>query len=265
MDSEFIIKLTRDIALAARTLSDKEARFLVDAYYMMQDNRIRSGNQLYALSKTEEPHAVLQWLSEQSLLLEKQILRALDKYTDAIPAGIWAKEQYGIGPVIAAGLCARIGDATRFATCGDLWSYSGLAPGQRRKRGEKSNWDSGLKRLAWLMGESFVKVSGKEEALYGQLYRQKKEYYLKKNEAGEFAQKAEQALKDKKYSKDTEAYKAYSIGKLPLAHIHAMACRYAAKIAFSHFWEVSLRAAGKEPPKAYAIAILGHAHEIKPH
>lgn len=38
-------KLTRDLANASKTLSQKEARYLVDLYYQMQDNRIRSYGQ----------------------------------------------------------------------------------------------------------------------------------------------------------------------------------------------------------------------------
>lgn len=266
MDKELspVTRLTRDLANAAKTLSDREARFLVDFYYQAQDNRIRAAGQVRSMSETGEPHDVLNWLEEQNETLEKQILRALDKYTDTIPAGKWAKDQYGIGPVIAAGLCANIGDAKRFPTCGDLWSYCGLVPGQKRKRGEKSNWSSSLKRLAWIMGECFVKVSNKEDALYGKLYREKKTYYEAKNENGDYAERSKKILSEKKFDKTTEAYKAYTAGRLPKGHVHQMAARYAAKIAISHFWEVSLRAQGIEPPKVYAIAILGHAHEIKP-
>lgn len=264
MELESVVKLTRDLANASKTLSQKEARYLVDLYYQMQDNRIRSYGQVRALSKEEEPHDVIKWAAEQSETLENQIKRALDKYTDEEPAGQWAKSNVGIGPVLAAGLCANIGDATRFATCGDLWSYCGLVPGQRRKRGEKSNWSSSLKRVAWLMGQSFVKVSGNKNAFYGHLYQQKKTYYAAKNEAGDYAGRAAQCLTEKKYGAETEASKHYSAGRLPPAHIQAMAERYAAKIFISHFWEMSLRLKGVQPPKPYAIAILGHAHEIKP-
>lgn len=264
LELEPLQKLSRDLAKATRTIGHAEARYLVDLYYQMQDNRIRGCGQVRALNESNEPHDVIKWISDQAETLENQIKRALDKYTDAEPAGVWAKGNLGIGPVISAGLCANIGDASRFQTCGDLWAYCGLVPGQRRKRGEKSNWSSRLKRLAWLMGQSFVKVSGKEDAFYGKLYKEKKEYYVKRNEAGEFSERAAQCLKDKNYGKDTEAYKHYSAGRLPPAHIQAMAERYAAKIFLSHFWEVSLRIRGIQPPKAYPIAILGHAHEIKP-
>lgn len=264
IELDSVIKLTRDLVNASKTLSQKEARYLVDLYYQMQDNRIRSYGQVRALSETDEPHDVISWAAEQSETLESQIKRALDKYTDEEPAGAWAKSNIGIGPVLSAGLCANVGDARRFATCGDLWSYCGLVPGQKRKRGEKANWSSSLKRLAWLIGQSFVKVSGNENAFYGLLYKQKKAYYVAKNDNGDYAERAAQCLIDKKYRKDTDAFKHYSAGRLPPAHIQAMGERYAAKIFLSHFWEMSLRLKGVAPPKAYAIAILGHAHEIKP-
>ena len=46
-----IQRLTRDLANASRTMSDAEARFLVDAYYQMQDARIRSDGQIQASIK----------------------------------------------------------------------------------------------------------------------------------------------------------------------------------------------------------------------
>jgi hypothetical protein len=36
-----VSKLDKDLRSAAETLSRDEARFLVDAYYMLQENRIR--------------------------------------------------------------------------------------------------------------------------------------------------------------------------------------------------------------------------------
>jgi hypothetical protein len=47
---EPIERLTKDLKEAAITLSDDEARFLVDAYYAMQENRKRTDNQVRALN-----------------------------------------------------------------------------------------------------------------------------------------------------------------------------------------------------------------------
>src|SRR6185312_11642646 len=100
------------------TMSPDEARYLVDAYYLMQENRKRSDNQVRSMEA--EPHTVIAWLAENSDMLEGQIKRALDKYTDAHVVGQWMKSIHGIGPVIAAGLMAHI-DINKAPTVGHIW------------------------------------------------------------------------------------------------------------------------------------------------
>ncbi len=117
----------------------------------------------------------------------------------------------------------------------------------------------------WKLGQSFVKVSNNDKDIYGHIYRERKEYEIQRNEAGENAEIAKQALEKKNYRKDTEAYKCYSRGILPPAHIQARAERYAVKIFLSHLFDVWYRLErGQEPPKPFAIGILGHAHMITP-
>ena len=85
----------------------------------------------------------------------------------------------------------------------------------------------------------------------------------RKNENLEYKEQAEKKLEKFNIGKNTEAYKWYSQGKLPPAHIQARAKRYAVKIFLSHLFSVWYELdRGKLPPKPYAIAILNHAHEI---
>ena len=58
--------------------------------------------------------------------------------------------------------------------------------------------------------------------------------YLARNDHGDYAERAALILTQKKFDKKTDAYKAYSSGNLPPAHIHAMARRYAVKLFLSH-------------------------------
>jgi hypothetical protein len=89
--------------------------------------------------------------------------------------------------------------------------------------------------------------------------------HRQKNERGDFAAQAADILTKKKIGKDTDAYKAYSVGKLPPAHIHARATRYAVKLLLAHLHEVMyVQHHGRQPPLPYAIGILGHAHKISP-
>lgn len=125
-------------------------------------------------------------------------------------------------------------------------------------------WNADLKKLCWLLGESFVKTSGRDGAFYGLKYAERKAEEIQRNDNGEFAQQAAQALADKNYGKDTEAYKAYVSGKLPPAHIHARAKRYAVKLFLSHMWQVGREIEGLPVGTPYPIVHLGHVHVIPP-
>ena len=274
---EHIVKLTKDLKNASTTLSAQEARYLVDAYYIIQADRKRSDNQ--ARSMGEEPHEVLAWFAAQNLLLEKQIQRALDAYAAAHPIGQWARAVKGIGPVISAGFLAHLdiynpvtdpesGEVKMVPTetVGHWWAFAGLDPSKKWSKGEKRPWNAGLKTLCWKAGESFCKVSGGDNpGYYGIVYRNRKAYEIAKNEAGEFAGQAKYALEVKKYGKDTDAFKHYSAGKLPPAHLDARAKRYSVKLFLSHLHDVWYRHEFKKaPPLPYPIDHLGHAHYIEP-
>ncbi len=261
---EAVQRLRRDLAKAASSLSVDEARYLVDAYYRIQDNRKTSGNQVRALAESKEPHGVLLWLFYQNETVEKQIKRALDSWTDALPAARWAKSIVGIGPVISAGLAAHI-DVARCTTVGSIWRFAGLDPTVEWKKGTKRPWNASLKTLCWKIGESFVKVSGCDDDFYGHLYARRKDQEIAANEAGQFADQAARKLERFNIGKATDAYKAYAQGKLPPAHIHARAKRWAVKLFLAHYHHVAWTlATGQPPAKPYVISILGHADFIAP-
>lgn len=122
-----------------------------------------------------------------------------------------------------------------------------------------------LKVLCYKIGESFVKVSGKDDSLYGKLYKERKLQEMVKNENLEFADQAKKALEEKNYSKGTDAYKYYSEGKLPPAHIQARAKRFATKIFISHLFDAMyIDYYHRIPPTPYPIEFMGHVDIIKP-
>lgn len=120
-------RLSRDLKQAASTLSQDEARYLVDSYYQMQDDRKRADSQVKALDTNDEPHEVLAWLGGNTEMLEKSIRSALGTYAAANPVGQWSQRILGIGPVISAGLLAHI-DITKAPTVGHIWRFAGLDP-----------------------------------------------------------------------------------------------------------------------------------------
>jgi hypothetical protein len=238
-----------------------EARFLVDAYYIIQDDRKRSANQVRSMK--EEPHAVLQWFFDQNVTLEGQIKRALDSYSDASKIGLWMKGVYGIGPVIAAGLLAHIEIDDSTPTVGHIWRFAGLDPTVKWEKGQKRPWNTQLKTLCWHIGQSFMKFSGRDECRYGKFYLARKKFEVERNDSGENAELAKTLLP--KFNKSTDAYKHLLGGKLPPAQIDGRARRWAVKLFLSHMHAQWFRLElGKEPPKPYAITQLGHGHMIEP-
>jgi hypothetical protein len=285
-----IRRMSRDLRQAAATLSDQEARFLVDSYYAMQTSRIRESHRIRVMAakaagKTEaeieadlaaaeadeeevraavpEPHSVIGWLTDQNWLLETAIKGALGRYAAASPVGEWSLAQVGIGPVISAGLLAYLDPL--YPTVGHIFSFCGLNPTVVWKKGEKRPWSHMAKQIAFKIGDSMLKQSNNEKCLYGQLYRARKRREVRKNERGDFAATAEQTLRDRNFDKSTEAYKAYIAGKLPKGRIDLRARRYAIKMFLSHWHTVAhYHATGRMPPLPYAIVQAGHAHYVAP-
>src|SRR4051812_15072857 len=103
-----LLTLPRDLRNAAATLGDAEVRYLVGTYYSMQDFRKMTVSQGRAQDDAGEPHATTTFFATQFERLEHQIKGALDVFSRNDPMGAWARQNFGIGPVIAAGLSAHI-------------------------------------------------------------------------------------------------------------------------------------------------------------
>lgn len=182
-----------------------------------------------------------------------------------------------------------------------LWAASHDPAGKPRKLTEdnivaalaRKPYNGALKTICWKIGDSFVKLSGRQDAFYGQLYKQRKAAEWVKNLNGDFQETARQSMAKKKYGKATDQYAWYTgqcspdkvrelmaagqtlsptackgdsgFPMLSPGHIDARARRYAVKIFLSHLHECWFRTHfGEEPPKPFAISIQGHAHYLPP-
>jgi hypothetical protein len=294
-----IQRITRDIRDASKLIDAHEARFLVDSYYQMQDDRIRSGHQLRTLAKSGEPNSTIVWLQEQTESLEGSMQRALDAYSTSRIDGRWLRSITGIGPVIAAGLMANI-DIHKAPTAGHIWRFAGLDPTMKWEKGSKRPFNASLKRLAWIVGESFTKVAGLQSDVYGKIYVARKKTEIARNDAGIFAEQAATALATKDWTKrDTDAKRWYlgqyragtcatiagiqdmaerekylksvrlepgeGVAMLPPGRIHLRAQRYAVKLLLSHYQHVLFESTfGSPPPKPYILSRGDHAHFMGP-
>jgi hypothetical protein len=257
-------RIAKDIRQACSGVGREEARYLVRAYYQMQKDRIRDNAQIKRCVEEQTPHAIIDWLAERHAKIEAQIRSALSVYVQSQKVGRWLMSIKGIGPVIAAGLLAHI-DIHKAPTVGHIWRFAGLDPTVQWKSGEKRPWNAALKVVCWKAGQSFTKVSNHEDAFYGKIIKQRKQYETAKNEAGEYADQAAQTLKTKRIRHDSEARKHYEAGRLPPSRIQQRAERYAVKIFLAHLHHVMYENEfGVPPPKPYIIAIGGHAHYIAP-
>lgn len=337
-----LASISKNIKESVVGLTLPQVRYLVDAYYQMQDARVAMENQARSLiqgydstvdgAKDAHPLAI-QWTSNAFRNDEAQIQKMLDVYTDSIPMGRYLKSIMGIGPVLAAGLLAYL-NIDKANHSNQFISYAGLNDNNnpwlgkagasalvkelktmfpnenpknlsddvfieicrrthrsfesvrkfsqvQEKKTHKgkgyTTWESlqrylamppynqNLKTLCFLIGESFVKVSGKEKSLYGRLYRQRKAYETIKNENLEYADQAAKILQEKNIGKSTDAYKAYSKGKLPKAHIQARAKRATVKIFLSHVFDAMYYEKYRiDPPNPYVLEYMGHEDIIYP-
>lgn len=139
-------------------------------------------------------------------------------------------------------------------TMSDLESYLAKPP-----------YSKNAKQLIYLIGEQFIKVMNRG-SLYGKLYKERKAYEIANNEAGLYKKRADEALAEKNYGKDTKAYEAYIQGKLPAGHIHARCKRYAVKIFISHLFEAMYmdHYGTKVPYEIYPIDHMEHTDYIPP-
>jgi hypothetical protein len=141
---------------------------------------------------------------------------------------------------------------------------AGLDPTSKWDKGEKRPWNASLKRLCFLIGESFIKVSSNPKDVYGKVYLSRKEYEARNNDAGRLADRARERLgqdKARKRKLDPELLKILESGKLPQMALHCRARRYAVKQFLSDWHAEAYRQHyHREPPLPYPIAHLGHVH-----
>jgi len=82
LDFEPVMRLSKDVRMAARNLRSREIRYLVDTYYQIQDYRCQLANQTRALKEAGEPTEVVEWLYQQQYGLEQRLKSILNEWTN---------------------------------------------------------------------------------------------------------------------------------------------------------------------------------------
>ncbi len=173
------------------------------------------------------------WFHNRLYETEKELYRRIDKWSKDHPLRKeFLSKVRGIGPILASGIIAWLSEPILKANyVSQLWSYCGLAPGQKRKRGQKANFDPRLKSfVVYRIGQSFIKFKCFGRKLYDAFRKQCEE-------------------KHKDWSK---------------LHCHNWARRKVVKLFLASVWEVWRRMNGLPVTEPYPIEILGHKDKITP-
>lgn len=256
-----IPRLSKEQVLLAKNLPLPAVRMAVSNYYRAQDGRKRADMQLRQLGDLPDLGGILEHFGETMARLETDMEKELKAFASNHPVGKWLLAQHGIGPVISAGLLAHI-NIEIAQTAGQIWRFAGLDPSVKWLPGQKRPWCAAMRQITWHAGQCFMRTYGSEKSYYGKLYAEKKHELTQLNENKHYAKRCETFV-----TQSEAVRKKLKEGFLPEFVIDAMARRWAVKIFLSHLHAVYYWSHwGKPPPKPYAIAHLGHAHEIRiPH
>jgi hypothetical protein len=261
-----VVRLARSIRQEAGELTRGHVMGIVRAYYQFQQPRIAFNAQAKEARALGHSDLIPMHFMVQSRRLETQARAILGEWAAEFTAGQWLQRQYGIGPVISAGLLAHL-DITRAPAASHFWSFAGSNPEMVWNKGERRPFNAELKSLCWRMVDVFVKHrndiddQGAYKCWYGRHYQAKKDQLVARNNAGGFAELAAATLRDRNIRK-AEVLEVYRSGRIPDGRVDAQARRWTWKLVLAHLHTRMCEEAGIQPPKPYSISYLDHVHQI---
>jgi len=236
VENENLNKLPAD---DVSNLKNDEIKILVSNYYRMQSHRIRLDAQIRSFNKDEEKKLIVTKLLENTANVfrkEEDInSNIIKKWVSHHKIASICTHTLGIGHILAAGLVSHV-DWSMIGSAGRLWAYCGLNPEAKWEKGCRCPWNSTLKQLCFLMGESFVKQKNREKDIYGKIYQKRKDWETLLNNAiimctpdgKKLFEKLENTSKEKEIELLYGKMKKY--GYLRPAALHSRAKRYAVKL-----------------------------------
>ena len=277
-------KLNKDIVSNINNFDKTAIRFLVKYYYILQEHRKMLSGQISSMDEDIKQSGLLQHFYGIQKYSENEIKRCLKIWTERTHLGQWCQSHVGIGPVITAGLMSNI-DINIGTNAAKVTRYCGLDPNSKRVKGQKINYNPDMKRLAWLIGRSFVFNCNRDGADYGLLYKERMRKETINSDNGLYKEQALMAYERIKNSRDkkkkvvvkideddmhmegeventTDVLTTLRSGRLTKSWLVARSARWATKIFLSHYQYVAtVIELGREPIRPYAFNILKHADE----
>lgn len=255
--------MTNEKEDAAKSLDERrdELRHSVRMFYDMQKLRIqaknRGGSATAELSEKHKQTAYLQgWLLEK---LEAETLSEVKRLIKTFPIYDWLDKQKGCGPTMSGVLLSEI-DIHRANTASSLWAYCGLAvkdgEGQRRKKGEKLNYNPFLKtKMVGVLSDCMIKSKSPWTEYY---------YNYKTRKENTKVPKCMRCGGNGVYN-NAPCYNCDGSGKnapwgKSQKHRDQAARRYMIKMFLMEFWKEWRTLEGLPTPDPYAEAYLGRTH-----
>lgn len=119
-------------------------------------------------------------------------------------------------------------------TISSLWKYCGLAPDQKRTKGEKANYNPKAKVLAWKIADSMLK---QRTPIYRDIYDAEK-------------------IRQEEILSQVDGEKAVKM------HSHLRAMRKMVKMFLAHYWLCARELKGLSVTKPYIIGKGNHSHFV---
>lgn len=127
----------------------------------------------------------------------------------------------------------------------------------------KPPYNKDLKMKMWFLSDIFVRNKNRGSK-YGELYDDRLQYEIEKNEKKEYADQAANLLETKNFT-NKEVIATLKDGRLVDSHLKRRAKRFAAKIFLSHVYEAMYWEKYHTPvPDPFALAYLEHEDYIAP-
>ncbi len=179
----------------------------------------------------------LVWYHNRLYETEKELAKKLDAWSKNHPLRIhFLNRIQGMGPILSSALIAWLSPISRFPNISKLWKYCGLAPGQKRRRGQKINYNPHLKTLMWKIATSFEKQKP-EKSFFRRLYDKKKAYYYTREDLRSAVEKGDKGARK---------------------HIQLLTLTFTAKRFSAYLWLHWRKLEGLPITKPYAFDVLGH-------
>jgi len=245
-----------------------EKKYTDKQLFDLLDKAVKSGK---ILSKEHEYIEKILNVEKKAEVFESECKLLMAEFVEDEPIYLeFLSKITGISSVLSSNCIRLFGYCEQAPHISSLWKFSGLAPGQRKIKGEKLNYNPKAKVLAWKIVHSFVMqntpfyraVYDKEKAKQLVLLESHEDEENHKSLASQSA--VENRVIDASHHRD-ETHKPIATPPKSKLHAERRAYRKTAKIFLAHYWLCARELKGLEISAPYVIERMGHEHFVDWH